>query len=74
MELRSVTSGIILIFAGLTIEIWRRKLKFDRINKFGVEKFSSFKMKLFSGLLDATLRGVSLVLAFGGALIILISY
>lgn len=74
MELRSVTAGIILVFVGLIIEIWRRKLKFNRINKFGVERFSSYRMKLFSGWLDATLRSVSLVLAFAGSLIILISF
>lgn len=74
MELRSVTAGIILVFAGLVIEIWRRKLKFNRINKFGVERFANFRMKLFSGWLDATLRSASLVLAFAGSLIILISF
>lgn len=73
MELRLVTAGVVLFVAGLLIELWRQKLKFNRTNPSGIEQFSSFRRKMFVGFLDTMLRGVSLTFAFGGLLIINIS-
>lgn len=74
MELRSVTAGVVLLFVGLLIELWRQKLKFNRTNQAGIEQFSSFRRKVFAGLFDTILRGAFLTFAFGGLLIIYISY
>jgi hypothetical protein len=74
MELRSISAGVVILLAGLIVEVWRRKLKFDRTNSAGVEEFSSFRKKLFAEWLDTMLYLAFLALSFGGLFIILISY
>lgn len=68
-----VFTGTILVVVGGVLGIWRRKRKFDRLNAFGVEQFSSYWGKLGSRTKDGLL-GFGSLLLFSAGLLILASH
>jgi len=66
--------GTILLVMGGLLALWRRKRIFDRTNRYGVERFSSFWGKLANRMKDGLLGGGSLLLFSAGLLILAFRY
>jgi hypothetical protein len=61
---------MLLLALGAFLTLVRRKHRFDRTNQFGVEKFSSYWVKLGVNIKDDALRYISLILLTSGSVIL----
>ena len=68
MDFASLTVGVGLVIAGVGLLLWRKKRKFDRTNRAGIEQFHSFGVKIRARLLDGVLTWLSLICLFSGLL------
>ena len=62
--------GALLLILGTALTLARRKQRFDRINRVGVEQFPSYWAKLSTNIKDGLLRFISLILLSTGILIL----
>jgi hypothetical protein len=71
MEYTGDIFGGIIIFAGLSLYLWRNKRIFNRTNAYGVEQFPSYSGKLTARLGDISLWLISVLsMTFGLAVIV----
>jgi len=66
--------GALLIALGIVLTLVRRKRRFDRTNKFGIEQFPSYWEKLGTDFRDGLYRYSALLLLFIGVLILAFRY
>ena len=66
--------GFALLITGGVLGVWARKRKFDRTNRFGVERFPSFWGKVRTRLKDVFLIGSSIVLLSSGLFLLASSH
>jgi hypothetical protein len=69
-----LVGGILSLVIGACLGVWKKKRKFDRTNKSGVEQFPSFSGKASARLLDGILFLSSAALLFAGLLMISLRY
>ena len=74
MESGALVAGILFLLVGAVLGVWKKKRKFDRTNKSGVEQFSSFSGKASARLLDGILFLSSAAFLFAGLLMISLHY
>ena len=66
----SVLVGAILFAVGALLALWTRKRRFDRINDFGVERFTSYWGKLRARSVDWVVGLAGIILLSAGVLIL----
>ena len=59
----------LMLIAGAFCVVWQKKRKFNRINSFGIQQFSSYTKKVTGQLGDAFLVGIGYGCLLGGSLI-----
>lgn len=62
--------GAFFLCLGIVLTFTRKKRIFDRTNQFGVERFPSYRAKLWERMKDGLLRGFSFAMLTGGFLIL----
>lgn len=62
--------GIILLAIGTLLALRARKRRFNRTNRFAVEQFSSYSVKLRARAVDGAISLASIVLLSGGVLLL----
>ncbi|HQA35329.1 MAG TPA: hypothetical protein PLD41_16015 [Casimicrobium huifangae] len=66
----STITGVILLAIGAVLAFKARKRRFDRINTFGVEYFSSYLQKLRARTFDGVISFAAILLLSGGLLVL----
>ena len=66
--------GILLLMLGVILGFKFRKMKFDRTNQYGIEKFSSYIAKLLSKTKDGLFVGSSIFFSCVGILLLAIQH
>jgi hypothetical protein len=59
---------LLLLASGIALLLWSRRRRFHRINKYGVERFPSFRAKLRGRIGDHAVMGSALILLTAGTI------
>ena len=74
MDWRLEYLGAFLLVMGAVLRFRIRRAKFERINEYGVERFSSYWNKLRSRTKDGMLGGLSILLLSSGVVTLAFRY
>jgi hypothetical protein len=68
MNWPSDLAPLLLLTSGIALLFWSRRRRFDRLNKYGVERFPSFRAKLTGRIGDHAVMGSAMILLAAGTI------